>query len=76
MYPLVVTGEIRSLLAYRAIWKGRAGRRKQVDRPMGLGLVGDAILEEEHQRKEGWTVTLVHDFPSWRKLSPLGTSCT
>lgn len=43
---------------------------------MSLGLVGDVILGEERQRKEGWAVTLVCDFLSWRKLSPLGTSCT
>lgn len=35
---------------WRASWEGKARRKKQVDGPMNLELVGDDILEE-HQRK-------------------------
>jgi len=38
--------------------------KTQVDGLVSLGLIGDAILEEEHQWKEGWAVTLVQNFPS------------
>lgn len=35
----------------RASREGKARRKKQVDGPMSLEFVGDAIPEEEHQRK-------------------------
>lgn len=54
---------------------GRKGKREEAGGwSPEPGLAGDAPLEE-HLQRERWAETLVHQDPSWRKLSFLGTSC-